>query len=239
MTRCLALSLVLVAACADTGRDFVSVPFTARGTGTSVIDVQGWTVTLTRADVSVGPIYFCATALASSGLCESALLERLDTRVIDGLSAEPSDFGVLEGVTGTVRSTTYDFGISYFLTQTAAAPTEGAVDGHSAVLEGSATRGGDAFTFRFEVDVIPQQVSDTAIHGARTTAEITGPGSSATMIVDPAAWLSAVDFDAVFALPHDPSLPIVVSRGVVGHDAIVLGMTSFTPPTFEWDLSGD
>jgi hypothetical protein len=225
---------LFLAACADTGRAFVSVPFAARGTGVTSATIDGFTVTLTRADVSVGPIYFCATALASAELCDDALLERTDTRVVNGLDATEQAFGVLEGVSGNVRSTAYDFGISYFLTQAEAAPTEGAVEGHSAVLEGEATNGVDTFAFRIEVDVIPQTAGDTAIHGARTDAVIDGIGDSATMVVDPMAWLGAVDFDALLALPHGVGTPVLVQRGVAGHDAVVLGMTSFAPPTFEW-----
>lgn len=233
--RLAALLLVIaLSACADTGRSFVSVPFSARGTGVTSGTIDGFTVTLTRADVSVGPIYFCATALASAELCDDALLERTDTRVVNGLDANEQDFGTLEGVSGTVRSTAYDFGISYFLTQGEAAPTEGAVEGHSAILEGTATNGVDSFAFRIEVDVIPQTAGDTAIHGARTDAIVDGIGDSATMVVDPMAWLSAVDFDALLALPHGVDMPVRVQRGITGHDAVVLGMTSFAPPTFEW-----
>lgn len=236
MTRAsLAFGLtLLLAGCADTGREFVTVAFEARGTGITAATLGDWDVVLTRADVSIGPLYLCATELASSEFCEEALLERLETVVVRGLDPTPQPLGELAGVTGTVRSATYDLGWSYFLTQAMAAPTEGAVDGHSIVLEGTATRGADVMPFRFDVDVIPQVVGDTAVHGFRTRADVAGPGQRLTIEVDPLTWLGAVDFDALFALQSAPGAEVHVTRGVVGHDAVALGVTTFAPPAFVW-----
>ncbi len=239
MSRCLLVALIALTACTDTGRNFVSVPFFARGTGVTSASVSGWDVTLTRADVAVGPIYFCATALASRDFCEDALLENLETQVVSGLDATERSLGNLDGVSGAIRSATYDYGYSYLLTHQQAEPNDGAVEGHSAVLEGTAVRGPDTLRFRLEVDVVPSLPGANAVQGAKTTQTITASNVELTVVVDPVAWLAVIDFDAVFALPHDPDAVVIVGRGVVGHDAVVSGMTSLAPPTFEWRAAGD
>lgn len=238
MTRCVLFAMLSLCACTDTGRSFVSVPFAARGTGDVTTTIDGWDVTLTRADVAIGPIYFCATALASREFCEDALLEDLETEVVSGLDAAEQSLGTLEGVSGSIRSATYDYGYSYLLTRPQAEPNDGAVEGHSAVLEGTAVRGVDTLRFRIEVDVIPSLPGASAVQGASTTQTLTGAPVEVTLVVDPLMWLGAVDFDAVFALPHDPDAVVIIGRGVVGHDAVVVGMTSFAPPTFVWS-AGD
>ena len=50
----------------------------------------------------------------------------------------------------------------------------------------------------------------------------------------PLTWLGAVDFDALFALQSAPGAEVHVTCGVVGHDAVALGVTTFAPPAFVW-----
>ena len=101
----------------DTGREVVSVQAFGRGQNGSTITIDGWQITLDRADIGLGPLTFCATASASTEFCEPALLEMRQGVTVDGLNAQAQSIGVLEGTTGTVRSGFLDYGISWLLTE--------------------------------------------------------------------------------------------------------------------------
>ncbi|MCA9603607.1 MAG: hypothetical protein KC417_16355, partial [Myxococcales bacterium] len=145
---CLLAWLTTVGAtCGDTGQTHVTAEVVGHGVGDTTFESAGWSVTLTRADVAFGPAYFCATTAADVDLCPAAVAETLDVGVVDGLSADLQPLGILEGDTQTVRSATYDFGITWLATEPAPLPAREAPGGHSARFLGTAVRGADSFDF--------------------------------------------------------------------------------------------
>lgn len=222
--------LAVVAACADTGQREITFSASARSTGKLTFMTGGWSVMLTGARVAFGPLYLCATASASPDLCPSALAEYTDAATVDLLSTARVDLGDLRGVTGTVHSGAFDYGVTWFATQTAPKPLPAAPGGHSAHFEGTATR--DAQTVRFvaDVDALPPYRGARTVQGARTTAEIQD-GIALELVFDPAAWWSAVDFDEIAALGGDPVSVPQTSRATA---TLLLQMTTNALPAFDW-----
>ena len=52
----------------------------------------------TRADVAIGPVYFCATAAASPDLCDVAVAELTDVVVADALVVDPAPLAEITGL---------------------------------------------------------------------------------------------------------------------------------------------
>lgn len=231
----LALSLVSLVACAEADRTRATVELLARGTTDPVLVDGSWTITLTRADVAFGPAYLCATAAVSSELCHTAVLEFLEARTIDGIDPTPTPLGTLEGVTGSIRSAQYDFGIPFLLTETAPKPIDGSVAGHSAVLEATATDGIETFDLSITLDVEAQVSGTSAIVGAPLVAEIPESGASLTIQVDPREWLRGLDWAALGASPHAPGEPVVIAEGSLDHGSVLRAMTVNHPPELVFD----
>lgn len=229
-----ALLASLSACVADTGQSTVTLPISAEGTAPAPFVADGWTVTLSKAELAFGAAYFCATAAADARLCETSVVEYLGSTTIDVLDPMAQPLGELDGVTGTVRTASYDLGISYFLTEPEAHPTAGAIDGHSARLEGRAVLGASAFDFVANVDVVPLAAGRNAIVGERTSVTIANDGVALIVRADASAWLDDVDFDALYAASAGGTQVVVIEPGAPAHDAIVLALTALHPPTFEW-----
>lgn len=230
----IALAILLLVGCADSGRDPATVELVARGAPSAVFTDGGFTITLTRADIAFGPAYFCATAATSTDLCDTAVLETLDAHPIDGIDATDQPLGELRGLTGTVRSVQYDLGIAFLLAGASPEALPGSIDGHSVVLEGHATDGMTSFDFVATVDVTAELSGTTAVVGARTEATIPSSGARLTLAVDPSRWLAGLDWTALSNLPHGVGEPVVVAEGTLAHDAILRGITTNAPVAFEW-----
>ncbi len=232
--RYAALALVFAAACVpDTGREIVEVSLAAAGTEAAPFDVGGFTVVLDRAEVAVGPLYFCATESADFGLCDAALFEALEPFVIDALDPGVTPVGTMEGTTGSVRTAFYDYGLSWYLTSAEPTRSPAAPEGHSAILSGTATRGADVVRFVAAIDVFPIARGAVAVQGAKTEATV-GGGETVIARVDASAWLAGVDFEAVLEEVTDPAIPVVLAHDDLAYQSIVLGMTAGAPVSFEW-----
>ncbi len=229
----IALGAASAACVPDTGRDIVEVSLASAGTGAGPYAIDGFEVTLDRADVAIGPLYLCATEVPDFDLCDEAHFEWLDPFVVDALDAAPSAVGAMSGTTGQVHTAFFDFGIAWYLT--AAEPTAGpaALGGHSAILEGVATRGADVVRFSAAIDVVPIARGVVSVKGRDAERDVRG-GQALTVRVDPGALLAAVDFDALLAEVVDPEVPVVVDPGSPAHDAIVFQMTAGASPAFDW-----
>jgi hypothetical protein len=236
MTRELfGLMLVAFAAgCDVTGRTATTVALSGRGAESPVLVDGAYTITLTRADVAFGPAYFCATAAASSELCETAVLETLEAHAIDGLDPVSQPLGMLEGFTGDVRSVQLDLGIAFLLTESHPGPLEGSIDGHSVVLEGTATDGITTFEFEVALDVVASESGTSALVGTATEAAIAASGTQLEVVVDPREWIVGLDWAALASTPHAPGTPVVIAKDSVEYDAILRGITTNDAPTFEW-----
>jgi hypothetical protein len=150
---------------------------------------------------------------------------------VDALDATPQRLGEVFGVTGEIRSATYDYAITWFPTQLQPTPTAAAPGGHSARFEGRATRGATTFRFVADVDVLPILRGSRAVQGARVTAQIRGANLRVDVRLDPSAWFRAVDFEELSRQGVDP---VAIRPGSAAHNALVIGMTASALPTFEW-----
>lgn len=234
-----ALALALspsLAGCIEASQEPIDYDAVAvrRGDGTAV--VGAWTITLTRADVALGPFYFCAAASGSSTLCESSIAELRSVTVVDALGPSPVAIGRVHGFSGAIRSASYDFGISWFDTQRAPTPAESPrgsplPGGHSMRLEGVASSGATVLPFTADIDVVPQFQGQNAISTAPAFADVRSSATRLEVVLEPAAWLKQLDFDAVAATGN---VPLAISPGTPEHNAVLVGLKNLTPLELRW-----
>lgn len=222
----LLLSLGLVA-CGTTGAEPFAYPVSARGPGPAAFMVGEWEVTLTRADVAIGPVYLCATAAASPELCHVAVGEFTDVAVVDTLATKAQALGEVEARAGDVRSAMLDYGISWFTTQTG--PEALAELEHSARLIGTAVRGDVTLRFDATIDVPPAMRGSPALVGLHAVTDAPGPDSSLELELDPRGWFAGLDLDALAAIASDHT----IVPGDAAHATLAFAMTT-QPPTFRW-----
>jgi hypothetical protein len=233
--RALLLCLALTCACIEASQDPVDYDAVAipHGTGTAV--VQGWTVTLTRADVALGPFYFCAAASGSSTLCASSVAEVTHVSVVNGLARVPAPIGVVHGFTGNIQSASYDLGISWFDTQIAATPAPSLPGGHSMRLEGVATKGAVTIPFTADVDVVPQYQGQNAVSTASAFARVTSSATRLEIGFDPLLWLKQLDFDGIAtSVAKTGTVPFAIRPGMPEHAAILVGLKNISPLELHW-----
>lgn len=192
------------------------------------IQAAEWTVSLRIARIAFGPTYFCA---ASTGIdrCEPAQAELLTTSTINLLDPRPQPLGVARGVTGSIRSATFDFGVTWFATQAAAAVAPGNALGHSAYFEGEARRGADLVQFAAIVDLAPQFRGQHAVVSSPALGLVSERTTRLDVTIDYGDWLSQIDFAKATAgevFRIEPNTP--------AHTGIVQGMTARRPLQFQW-----
>lgn len=226
--------MLLLAACGDTGQELVSFPVHAAGTGERSFAVEGWSVTIERADVGFGPMYLCATSFADLDVCPRAEAELLDVGTVDALDDAPQMMGTARAITGTARSAMLDYGIGWLTTARRPAPFDGAPDGHSAIFRVRASRGADELEVHVELDIEPRIAGGSAVIGAPTGEHAITGREALTVRLDPAAWWRRVDFDALAMSDEDGDGVVTVARGDVAWTALTIAMTSGRVPRFEW-----
>ncbi|MFW2390549.1 MAG: hypothetical protein ACN4G0_19595 [Polyangiales bacterium] len=263
MTRAFtwALLLFVASACGQTRGGFVEIPFEGQGTAVEPFTKDGWEVTLSKATLGFGPIFFCATDSALSSRCEVAILEYLDGSTLDGLDPSRQPIGPLYGTTGSVRTAFFDYGIVWLLTQPlpealAGVPEGPAVvrsesssyapKGHSAQFSGTASCVADpetccpgatscpsSFAFEANVDVLVANPGTPAVNGVRTFQEVTNEPTSLTVTFDPNAWWQSVDFARLAAL-DDGSGSVQLEPNDPDYSTLVIEMTANGLPNFTW-----
>jgi hypothetical protein len=224
-------ALAIGSGCADTGQEPIAFPAAATGTAPMPVTVGAYQVTLTRADVGFGPAYFCAGANADGDQCATAVVEIRRTVTIDALDPSPRDLGMVEGVTGTVRSAMYDWGVSWLLTRDAPAANPGAPEGHSLVVEGTAVGPVATFAWSARVDAVPAGLGAPAVRAQRTMVELASDDVTLVVHVDPQAWLAQIPFAE---LDDGAGGAAVIQPGTTAYSALVIGLTSAAPATFAW-----
>lgn len=232
------LALALVA-CGDTGPAAFELPLRARGGPATATTLAGWTVTLTRAELALGPIYLCATAAASADLCESAVGEFTAVAGLDALDAAPQPMGELDVLPGEVRSTMFDYGVTWLATESRPTAHDGAPGGRSARFAGTAVRGDMSLEFTAALDLEPLRRGTRAVEGLRLVPHRPDAGDRLDLDFEVAAWWAGVDFDALAALgpgaldlgalaEADPDSPAAAAL-----DVVRFGMLA-APPRFTW-----
>jgi hypothetical protein len=204
----------------------------------STISIGDWELTVSRADLAFGPVYFCAAASGSTTLCKASIAEVTSVARVDGLSPTPTPLGTVHGFTGPILSASYDFGISWFDTSTEPTIAPAAPRGHSMRLEAEARRGTDRIEIAADVDVVPQFQGQHAVPSAPVcdtgASDCPTVGSSAVRLevhFDPASWFRQLDFDSLAAAPERS---IAIEPGTKEHNALLVGIKNLAPPTFRW-----
>ncbi len=225
------LGCAALLACADTGPEHVRIPVFFRGSDASELRVEGGTYTLTRADVALGPLYFCAASGADAELCEASVAEFTGTGVVDALNGAETKLFELSGVTASVRSALYDYGVSWFNTEQAPEPKTKL--GHSAVLEGVLTLEDREIRFVANVDVEPRTRGGFAVFGQPTSHEIS-EGDRLLLRLDPYRWLRPINIDTLVELAGD-SDELRIEPGTQAYEALLQGMQNRAPLGFDWE----
>jgi hypothetical protein len=230
LTRTALCCALVCVACGSTGQDRVAVPFTARGSAPQPFDADGWSVQLTRADVAMGPIYFCAARGSSADLCPSAVAEFADSFSVDALDPTRQDLGALEAVTGELHSVAWDYAITWPTTEEQPVVLGDAVNGHSARFAGQASKDGEVIDFTLDLDIAPLLRGSRAVQGVRNDATIENEGTRCELRLDADAWWAQARFDDY----SGQSDPVAIEPESSTAQAVILAMTSSSPPRFVW-----
>jgi hypothetical protein len=214
------LYIAILCGCGPSAQSSVQLSASAVGKPVTNTAIGDWTVTLDRAELGFGPVYFCAAAAARA--CDAASAELTSVVAIDLLNETPQPIGEVNGLSGTVRSVTWDYGISWLTTESA--PNARAPSGHSLVLSGVAVRGAQTVPFSVTLDALPLQPGAQAVLGAKTNATLVD-GGSLRVAFDVAQWLRGIDF---------ATLPAVITSTDEAYQALLIAMTANAPPTFQW-----
>lgn len=228
----LAIAFVVFAGCVEAGRTHVSIPVHGAGTDVRTFMAGDFTITLERARIAWGPAYFCTTPFADFDLCPTALAEVRSAATIDALDATPQLIGELDGISGTVRSAMFDYGITWLLPSRAAQADPGAVEGlHSAHFAGTASRNGIETRFVLDLDMVPLNSGVSAAHGVPTTHALSERADALVVRFDPSAIFESADFSGIAAIGGDP---VVVPETSPIYQAVVIAFSSSALPALEW-----
>lgn len=231
------LAALALLGCAETGRTYVEIPLHGQGVADEPFDAGAdWSVELERADVAFGPLWLCSTESASPEHCESAILELTESVTIDALDPEARLLATTHGITGTVRSAMWDYGITWLPAAPRARPTEGAPDGHSARFAGTAAHpDGRTFAFACDLDLPPIMQGAILVRGRRIERHTIASSDDALVVrVDPRAWWSRVDLDRLASRAAAGEDPVVIAPGDADYEALVVAMTASALPSLEW-----
>lgn len=189
---------------------------------------HGYSVTLTRASLHLGPVYFYSgeplftrrggeawpwrlaraalgigTAHAHPGHYQEgdALAEVLSTGSFDLLAAKPARLGTAAGVTGAYRSAQVNL---------SPAPS-----GHTVEVAGSASKGSHQVTFSATLDLSEK------VKGIAFGAEVGASPGLVRVEVDLARWLELVDFSKLGGAG-----PVTFGKGSQADNALQRGVTN-------------
>ncbi|WP_437731012.1 hypothetical protein [Sorangium sp. So ce1335] len=219
----------------------------------------GWTITLSRAHLSVGSLhYFEGAPLTAHGGAPgrggaASPLDRLVRWVVPeahahpghytagearGQMAERTSVDLLRGATaladadavsGAVRSARFTFGAP------PAGPLAAALDGRVVAVEGRAEKGDLARVFRARAgaaDVADAATGEPAVEGcAFDEAFLDGPGV-VTLVVKPSVWLDQVDFEEVAA--SEDGEPVELATGSQAQRGFTRGLKKGTAYAFSF-----
>jgi hypothetical protein len=246
LARWSALLVIAAAAsgCVDTGQARVAIPLRVAGSVSDapIAAAGGFSVELERAELAFGPLYLCAGVLAGDN-CETARLEWLDSVVVDARSPELRDAGVLDGVSGPMRSGMYDLGISSLLTlpEPLVLPAAASLDGNSVWLAGVAARADERVSFELALPLAQGAAAEIGVSIVRVSDaaglehDVTGDEGALVVRFDARPWLADVDFST--ALDQSPRAADAIVRFDAESQparALRAALLSGPRPTFEW-----
>lgn len=203
----------------------------------------GWTITLSKAHLSVGPIYYFEGAAFTARRAPrrpererggaAPLLERLARWAIPEAHAHPGHYQAGEARGEMTEPTSVDLmqgpaaladadavsGRFRSARFTFGAPPVGPLadelDGHVVVVEGRAEKDAEARVFRARarVDDILNAAGDPAVEGCAFEEVVIDEPGTVTLVVKPTVWLDQVDFEEVDGATADLPAGSVAQRG--------------------------
>ncbi len=191
------LGSIFLVSCVEAPQHEIELELIARGKEVDAVQLSSdLSVSVSRADVALGPLYLCPATQAGD-LCETARLEWLGSEVFDAIDPGEQTLGLLSGVTGGVRSWMFDYGISSRLTSEQPHVSEAAQElgGVSLHMEGVAQVFGAPVAFALEVRVASESGAGRGLPIVRKSAtdtfehEVSQNDTALVIDFDPQAWL--------------------------------------------------
>jgi hypothetical protein len=233
----LTFSLSTLAACdqGSTGREMIEYDVAgAPEAAPTFTDDRGWEITLTRAELTFGPLVFCShqpTFLKSDSLtdCGQVLGELGAAATWDLLADDDVPLGRLTGITGQIHSAQYDFGWNW--PSGLGSPLwRGEAGAASLTLAGTAAKGGVTHAFDFTLDAEPRAAGLYTVAGLAAEGSPSTATTRVTLATSTRKFLRYIDFD----LLEEQAEPFTLVPGSALENQLRLGLTTGTPVTFTW-----
>lgn len=221
----------------------VRLSFPLQVSGKAAADLptdSGYTVTLSKASLHLGPVYFFSgeplfthrlrptlwqrlartagdlllpRAWAHPGHYQEgeALGELLQSATVDLLAAGSTPLGTVSGVSGSYRSAQVGLGPD-------------ATSGVTVSLAGTAKKGTDTIEFKANLKIACQ------VKGIAVGAELDGGAGTMALSVDLGAWVERIDF----AKLAGGSSPVTVAAGSQAENALQRGIENTSAFAFSW-----
>lgn len=224
------IGLLSMAACGKSGPGFLSYEAVAQRAGPTQVQVGDWQLTLTRAQMVIGPLYFCSTQSASSDLCPQALNELLEQTTVDLMQPSPQGLGVIHGLSGVINTAYYNMGWSWFTTYHQPVPPG---LGHSMILQWRAVhKEGKGIDFTAWVDIIPPVQGSRAIQGVKVNAQVNESTQRLTITANPSQWIAQIDYSAY--LGQNISAVLLENTENQVFNVLLSAIRGAHRPVFQW-----
>lgn len=218
--------------CGSTGTRAFQYPAVATGQAALPIETDAYSLQLTRAKLAYGPAYFCQTAAASPELCPVAQAEILTVATIDLLDPAAQPIGQVDSLAGSVGTTTYDLGWSWFARDSKPRLADGVE--HSAEIGVTLTRKADGQSrdLTMAIDLVPTIAGTRTVGATKVSATIDDASWQLHVTADARAWWLMVDPAELDALPAEMTAIPDTTRAAA---AIRQQITSGRPLQFTWE----
>lgn len=200
-----------------TGGNLIQMPFEAGGVNRDVTQpfttIQGWTITLSAAQIVLGPLYFNVNAPQPSVYRSGVVIVQVtDQFIVDALdpTLQPVAGGA-DGESGTAVSVEIGFfTAAQGFNDTITLPAPLAADGQqgTAYIAGQASKGGVTIDFAGRVQITSALVSGLSpidqlarVAGAVVDLNFTKTSGTLQLRVDPTRWFDQVNFCALVTTP--------------------------------------
>lgn len=220
----------------------------------SFTNSQGWSISLSKVEISTGALYFfegatifswapppktprdrvweavgVRSAWAHPGhyVPGEARGQMLTPSAVD-LKAGDAVLGAGDGVSGLTRSATFTF------QSPPQGPAAASLAGHVAVVEGTATKGAETRVFRAEIDAadVTNTKNATQVEGCPFTEVDMQRDGTVTLALKMPLWFDQVEFDSI---PKSADgKPVLIPAAAIARNELVRGMKAGEAYTFTY-----